>query len=181
MKTPILGQAYVARSINEADNKLINLFPEITADGGKEAAYLMRAPGLKLFTAVGDGPVRGMWTYNDQAYVVSGDFLYQIYENGTSTKIGTIEGTGPVSIADNGTQMFIAANPKGYIFNQKTNELAPISDIDFPGSKMVGFLDGYFVFSEPDSQRFWITGLYDGDQINPLDFASAEGSPDGLV
>ena len=181
MKSPILGGAYVARSINEADNRMVNLFPEITADGGKEAAYLMRAPGLTEFVSVGTGPVRGMWTYNDQAYVVSGDFLYQIYENGTSTKIGTIEGTGPVSIADNGTQMFIAANPKGYIFNQKTNELAPISDIDFPGSKMVGFLDGYFVFSEPDSQRFWITSLYEGTQIDPLDFASAEGSPDGLV
>jgi len=181
MKSPILGQSYVARSINEADNRMVNMFPEITPDGGKEAAYLMRAPGLRLLATVGNGPVRGMWTYNGQAYVVSGTSLYELNNDYTSTLIGTIEGSDPVSIADNGTQMFIAASPLGYIYNQLTNELQQISDIDFPGSKMVGFLDGYFVFSEPNSQKFWITSLYEGTEIDPLDFASAEGSPDGIV
>jgi hypothetical protein len=42
-------------------------------------------------------------------------------------------------------------------------------------------LDGYFVFNEPNSQRVWVTQLLDGLSIDPLDFASAEGSPDGLV
>jgi hypothetical protein len=42
-------------------------------------------------------------------------------------------------------------------------------------------LDGYFVFNEPNSQRVWVTALLDGTSIDPLDFASAEGSPDGLV
>jgi hypothetical protein len=45
----------------------------------------------------------------------------------------------------------------------------------------VGYLNGYFVFNEPNSQRLWITELLDGTSIDPLDFASAEGSPDGLV
>jgi hypothetical protein len=42
-------------------------------------------------------------------------------------------------------------------------------------------LDGYFVFNEPNSQRVWVTSLLDGTSVDPLDFASAEGSPDGLV
>jgi hypothetical protein len=45
----------------------------------------------------------------------------------------------------------------------------------------VGYLDGYFVFNEPNSQRIWVTSLFDGASIDPLEFASAEGSPDGLV
>jgi hypothetical protein len=45
----------------------------------------------------------------------------------------------------------------------------------------VGYLDGYFVFNEPNSQRFWVTSLNDGTQIDPLDFASAEGNPDNVV
>jgi hypothetical protein len=45
----------------------------------------------------------------------------------------------------------------------------------------VGYLDGYFVFNEPGSQRVWVTSLLDGTSVDPLDFASAEGSPDGLV
>ena len=38
MKTPILGSAYVARSINAANNRMVNLFPEVVPEGGKEAA-----------------------------------------------------------------------------------------------------------------------------------------------
>jgi hypothetical protein len=45
----------------------------------------------------------------------------------------------------------------------------------------VCFLDGYFVFNEPNSQKMWVTSLLDGTSIDPLDFASTEGSPDGLV
>jgi hypothetical protein len=84
-------------------------------------------------------------------------------------------------MADNGTQLFIASNPDGYIFNMTTLIFAPITDPDFPGAVTVGYLDGYFVFNEPNSQRVWTTALLDGSSVDPLDFASAEGSPDGLV
>ena len=90
-------------------------------------------------------------------------------------------GTGPVSIADNGTQIFFACNPDSYIYNEVTNVFAQITDPDFPGAVTVGYLDGYFVFNEPDSQKVWVTSLLDGLSVDPLDFASSEGSPDGLV
>jgi hypothetical protein len=47
MKTPFLGSSYVARSVNAADNRCVSLYPEILAEGGKEAAFLTRAPGLR--------------------------------------------------------------------------------------------------------------------------------------
>jgi hypothetical protein len=53
--------------------------------------------------------------------------------------------------------------------------------LTFPGAVTVGYLDGYFVFNEPDSQRIWVTELLDGTSIDPLEFASAEGSPDNVV
>ena len=37
------------------------------------------------------------------------------------------------------------------------------------------------MFNEPNSQKLWITALLDGTSIDPLEFASTEGSPDGLV
>jgi hypothetical protein len=52
MKSPILGSAYVARSVNAADNRMINLFPEIIPEGGTEPAFLNRAPGLKFLKLV---------------------------------------------------------------------------------------------------------------------------------
>jgi hypothetical protein len=181
MKTPILGASYVARSINAADNRMVNLFPEIVPDGGKEPAFLQRAPGLRLLANIGTGPIRGLWTFGGVGYVVSGGSLYRVDAAYNATALGFIGGTGPVSMSDNGTQLFIAANPLGYIYNSFTNVFQNITDPDFPGASVVGFIDGYFVFIEPDSQRFWITALNDGSDIDPLDFASAEGSPDGLV
>ena len=181
MKTPILGQSYVARSVNAADSRMVNLFSEAIPDGGQEPAFIQRAPGLRLLTTVGTGPIRGMWQYAGFAYVVSGIELYRVASDRTTFLIGNVGGTGPVSMTDNGTQMFIATNPNGFIYNRITNALAPITDPDFPGAVTVGYLDGYFVFNEPNSQRVWITELLDGTSIDPLDFASAEGSPDGLV
>ena len=181
MHTPILGSAYVARSINAADNRMVNLFPEIVPEAGKEPAFLNRAPGLRLLTTAGDGPVRGLWTYGGVAYIVSGDKLYQMAGFGTPVVIGTVSGTGPVSMVDNGTQLFIACGGPSYIYNNSTGAFGPITDPDFPGALTVGYLDGYFVFIEPNSQKVWVTSLLDGNSIDPLEFASAEGSPDNLV
>jgi len=181
MKTPILGQAYVARSVNAADNRMVNLFPEAIPNEGKEAGFLNRAPGLSLLTTIGSGPVRGLWSFEGYMYAVSGNTLYKINSAYTATALGTIAGTGQVSMSDNGTQLFVAANGPGYIYNAATNVFAPISDGDYPGAVTVSYLDGYFIFNEPNSQKIWVTSLLDGLSIDPLDFASAEGSPDGLV
>jgi hypothetical protein len=112
---------------------------------------------------------------------VSGSEFYRVDANYAANKIGDVTGTGPVSMTDNGTQIFIACNPDGFIYNTDTLAFAQITDPDFPGAVTVGYLDGYFVFNEPNSQRVWVTQLLDGLSIDPLDFASAEGSPDGLV
>jgi hypothetical protein len=84
-------------------------------------------------------------------------------------------------MSDNGTQLFVACNPDAFIYNASTGVFSQINDPDFPGAVTVGYLDGYFVFNEPNSQRFWVTSLNDGTQIDPLDFASAEGNPDNIV
>ena len=183
MKTPILGGAYVTRSVNAADNRCVNLFPETIPEGngGKEGGFLLRCPGLRLLATVGTGPIRGLWVTNGIAYVVSGDKFYSLTTSWVATLLGTVSGTGPVSMADNGTQIFIACNPDGYIYNVSTLVFAQITDPDFAGAGSVGYLDGYFVFNEPDSQKFWVTSLLDGTAIDPLDFASAEGYPDNVV
>lgn len=182
MQTPILGQAYVARSVNAADNRMVNLYPEpLPTPEGKTSGFLNRAPGLRKLATVGTGPIRGLWAYGDYGYAVSGNRLYQIDSTWNVLPIGPIAGTGQVSMVDNGTQLFIATNPKGYIYDAASQQLAEITDIDFPGAVTVGYLDGYFIFQEPNSQRFWTSELLDGTQIDPLSFASAEGMPDNLI
>ncbi len=181
MKSPILGSSYVARSVNAADNRMVNLYPEAIPEGGKESGFLTRAPGLRLLGTAGQGPCRGMWQFGNYGYVVSGEKLYQINSFWDATELGTVSGNGPVSMADNGTQLFIACNPDGFIYNATSNTFQKITDPDFPGAVTVGYIDGYFVFNAPNSQQFYVTAIFDGTDIDALDFASAEGSPDGLV
>jgi hypothetical protein len=188
VKTPILGSSYVARSVNAADNRCVNLFPEIVPEAGKEPAFLQRCPGLRPLTLIGDSliasdtqGIRGLWAFGGYLYVAAGGKLYRVDQNYVQTEIGLINGSGPVSMSDNGTQLFVACNPDAFIYNTSTGVFAQITDPDFPGAVTVGYLDGYFVFNEPNSQRFWVTSLNDGTAIDPLDFASAEGNPDDVV
>jgi hypothetical protein len=162
---------------------MVNLYPEATPDGGQTAAFLTRCPGLQFLQTIGTGPIRALWAHQTNGsdfYVVSGLEVYKVTGlTNVPRLLGNVTGTGQVSIADNGTQIFFACNPDSYIYNEVTNEFAQITDPDFPGAVTVGYLDGYFVFNEPDSQRIWVTSLFDGLSVDPLDFASAEGSPDG--
>ena len=134
--TPILGSSYVTRSPNAADSRMVNLFPEIVPEGGKQPAWLQRAPGLRFIASMGLGPMRGLWTfYSDEvgsttgnkvnyAYAVSGETLYRIDTEWNYTAIGTIAGTTQVNMTDNGRQMFIAAGDNGYIYNSTYNRTA---------------------------------------------------------
>ena len=258
MKTPILGSSYVTRSPNAADSRMVNLFPEVIPEGGKEAAWLQRAPGLRFIASIGLGPIRGLWTfYSDEvgsttgskvnyAYVVSGETLYRLDSEWTSTAIGTVAGSTQVNMTDNGRQMFIADGDNGYIYNSTYNRTTfnttntstsvtggdttyvypgqPVSGTGIPtgatvasvnsngtdfvlsaaatatntgvtltfspflttlttpfaGAVGCGFLDGWFVFNQPDSQIFWVMDST-STTIDPLYFASADGSPDNLV
>jgi hypothetical protein len=161
---------------------MVNLYPEpLPTPEGKTGGFLNRAPGLRKLATVGTGPIRGLWAYGDYGYAVSGDRLYRVDSTWNVQPIGLIAGTGPVSMVDNGTQLFIATNPVSYIYDAASETLAQITDIDFPGAVTVGYLDGYFIFQEPNSDRFWTSELLDGTQIDPLSFASAEGMPDTLI
>ena len=193
MKTPILGSAYVARSVNAADARMINLFPEIVPEGGTEPAFLNRAPGLKFLQSIGTGPIRALWAHQTNGtdfYVVSGNEVYKLTSmTGIPMKIGDVSGTGPVSIADNGAVLFFACNGPSYTYYEPTGEFNLINDANFPGAVTVGYLDTQFIFNEPNSQRIWSVDTIDpnnGDYIyplvfDPLTFSSADGSPDGVV
>ena len=196
MKTPILGSAYTARSINAADSKMVNLYPEMIPEGGKEPAFLSKREAL-TFIAYGNGaasvsnnPIRGMIaTYDLDAvgtpavlYVVSGANLYSTQDLITWTNLGAIAGTYSVSMASSGSEIFIATSAgTSYIVDIGTNTLTQITDPDFPGARFVTYLDGFFVFCTLRDQKVWCTGLLNGLSIDALSFASAESFPDPVI
>jgi len=184
MDSPFIGPAYLHRSVNAAAQRCVNLYPEIIIENENRRLILVGCPGRHLFATVGAGPIRGAWKCqkDGRVFVVSGSQLYEVYASQTSVLRGTLaSASGPVSMADNGLQLAIVDGPKMYILTLATSSFGAVTDPAFPGANTIGFQDGYFIFNDPGTGRFYITALYDGYDINALDFATAEGAPDNVI
>ena len=180
-KVPFLGGAYEGRSSNVAPQTCINYFYE----SGEDWEALVTTPGSTVFNNSFSGPVRGGIEYNGKAYFVIGPTLYEFDSVGNGVAMGTLNTTtGQVSMAHNGArdganqQIMILDGTTGHIFDNTTKALSPITDTDMVASSICAFYDGYFVYTQDNSDRFWITSLYDGTTIDSADFFTAEGDPD---
>lgn len=174
----LIASATQSRSLAVGSQRLLNLYPEQTSEGNR---VLYGTPGLQEWLQVGTGPIRGFIVAGTALYVVSGNGAYKVDGQKTITSLGAVAGSGPVSMASNGVQVFIASGLPSYLITLGTGAMTQITDPDFPGASSVAFVDGFFVFVEPSSARFWATGSYDGGAIDPLSFATAEYTPDQLV
>lgn len=186
---PFIGPTYTSRSRSVNAQRTVNLYPEIdptgTAKGQQNAvAALYGTPGLRArLEAPGMGPLRGLYASSKGTlYAVQGNMWYRWDLTLQWQALGTLQtSTGAVSQADNGTQVCLVDGPYGYIYTEPTQAFGQITDPDFLGSNRVVYLDGYFCFAQPDTQRFYISALLEGADYDSLDFASAEAYPDNLV
>lgn len=179
---PFVGPSYSSRVKNLDAQQCINLYPELGGPNSKNVAALIGTPGLRLWTTLSGGGIRGELRFTkDVAVVVCGPNVYTVTPAGVSTLRGTVDSlTTPVSMASNGIVVMIVTGPNGYVLNPVTGALTQITNSAFLGANRVDFIDGYFVFNKPGTGQFQITGLYTTD-IDDLDFATSEGSPDLLV
>jgi len=142
---------------------------------------LLPTPGLEQFTLVATGPIRGMEVMGEAIFVVGGTGVYLVNAGGASTFLGNIASGGPVSMANNGTQVMIVVPETNQGWIATTSSLTQITDTDFPGATSVTYINGYFVCSTPFSNEFFISELMDGRNWDALDFASKEAAPDYLT
>lgn len=56
-----------------------------------------------------------------------------------------------------------------------------ITDADYPNAATLTWMDSYFIVNQPLTQKFYISGQYDGLNWNSLDFSSAEANPDNIL
>ena len=158
----------------------INLYPEVEYEGSQNRIILRRFPGRKSFSALGTSKVRGMKRMSGTLYAVQGTTLYSINSAGTKTSIGTIDGSGLVSMATDGTNLVIAnGTATGYVYNSTT--LSTISDLDFQTADLVFYLDTYFVFHKTDTNQFFISNTGSATVYTATDFASKEGQPGDII
>lgn len=180
MKIDLIGSQQQALSVVMSNQVSENCYI-VPTPGGRNPIALVGCPGsVKLATI--SGACRGAWKMANIAYTVFATTLYRINSDFTATNLGSIFGSGRVSMADNGDQLVIVTGTgnAGYVYTASTGALSAITDPDFPGADTTSFVDGYFLFSTSNGQWF-LSALGDGTDYNALDFATNEKAPDDTL
>lgn len=169
--------------------RLINMYARPREQEGRMQMELHAHAGLSLHaTLSGSSGVRAMIELDGSAYVVSGTTVSKVTQAGVETVIGTMASAGSFcGIARNSrapnAQIALASNGIGRII--ENDAVSTISDGDLlddtgEGPIDVCCIDRYFVFAYA-SGAMKSSGLDSGTAIDPLDVATAESSPDGLL
>lgn len=190
---PITGGSYPSRSPVQSNQQAINWYIQPAEGGGLSGEALFGTPGI--FEQANTGTIeqvnRGSHVMAGIAYFVNGTTLYRVnritvsgVDSFTTDNLGTIPGSGFVSLADNGIQlMILVPGGDGFIWVEDTTTFTKIIAAGFTANgnpQYVKFLDGYFVVTT-DTKKFIVSALNDGLAWDALDFGTAEADPDTIV
>lgn len=178
MKLNLVGGAYSLDNIEIDCQTCINWYAQAPENGGGQSALIPTAGLVKKYTL--NGPIKGMYAVKGSyLIIVAGNTVYASYA-GAFSPIGTIEVGSYVTMAFNGLAVVIATGTKLYSIDATTGILAEVIAEGFNGCQDVGFIDGRFIFSVPNSGQYGWFGLYNLE-YDALNFATAEGSPDKIM
>lgn len=181
-----IGGAYESRSRTLDCQRTVNLYPEVSDSGtSKNVSMLVGTAGLRSITVLNGYVVRGMIVFSETvAIIIAGQYVYKWEPRITPLPyfIGAIAlGTGPVSMATNGITVFLAdGTTVGYVITPGLNLVMPYTNVSYKFVNKVVFLNGSYIINEVGTGRFWVMDPY-STTMNPLYFATAEGSPDQLI
>ena len=181
MPLPFVGPSYQLANRKASQQRSVNLYLVGMESPSKAPFILQSAPGLTLFSAL-TSPIRGMCEAAGRLFVVAGETLYELNSAGVATARGTVSpSAGPVDFAQGQTQLVIVTGVNGYTLTLATNTFAQIAAAGWLGSNRAAYLDGYFIFVDPDTQKFYISKIDDAGTLDALNFALAQSGPDNIV
>lgn len=178
-EVPIAFESYQSRSAPFSAQRLVNLYWESPPQIPKSPGILFKRPAKTTFATVGSGNIRGIHTMKGVPFIVSGEEIYTLNSDATSTLLGTVPGTDFVDMDDNGEEVAIAAEGNGYIATLLT--VTQITDVSFRQVSSVVYQDSFFIWTEAGTGRFFKSAALDGFTYDALEFATAEFAPDNLV
>jgi hypothetical protein len=174
---PLGTRHYKNKSLPVSAQILVNLYPEFLDQDAKNKVILHQMPGLSSFCSITTGPIRGMCKHSNVLYVVSGSTLYSVNSSGTESSIGTIPGSGNVSMASNGDQLIIVnGTSTGYVYTSSlatTTLTGPASTVDY--------LQGYFIFVNDDTGSWFISDFGDGTTYDSTETGSTNTKADNNI
>lgn len=178
-----LGQtSYKRAGARNAEVALINMLVEADPTNQVTGKTLIQRPGLELHSTCGNQPGRGIFrrfgVVNGLYYIVAGEKLYGVDDDGVSVEIGAIPGSDIVQMDGNANRLIIVAEGIAWSYDGST-----ITQINMPLAEevsSVAYIKGYFVLVCDRSQRFYWLAPGDTDP-DALNFASVESSSDRII
>lgn len=167
------------RSDGANGSRLVNFFSETSPPDSETPSVLFGTPGQFLFASVPSVPVQGMIVMDDLLYVVTTSRLYRVDWNGSYVDLGSVTCNGRVSIATNGIHIVFVDGFRGFAYSVAGGLVELQGDGWYPANT-VTHQDAYFVFNRESTGQFFFSGLLD-ITFDPLDYATAEASPDDTV
>ncbi len=197
MKILLGYQSYGGESQSAIGQRLVNMYAEKNPDiagvtasahkgmqfmvGSKYPWTLFGTPGQKRWLDTGTGSnVQGMQVMGGNLYVVAGNNVIKVTPDKVTTNLGLITGQQlQVDMANNGTQLgIVSSDTTGWVAT--SSALVKITDGNFPGASSICYLQGFGIFSTPNSQQMFLSKSYDLTAYT-ADFASVISSSSNLV
>ena len=175
IELPLVGPTSQNRAKQFSSAFTKNFYIEITEG---QDSILHPFPGTKVFSEkVTNGLDRGSHVLQGQLYTVTGSKLELIKSDGVRTDLGFIAGTSRCVFADDGQDMFIVTQGRVYKFDTSLNEQA---DVDFESPDTATYLNSRFIY-DGSGNRFGVSEVLDGGNIDTLNYGSADSAPDDIV
>lgn len=191
-KLPLFGEGIYSGDPTVTRERRLNCYYQVRKDKDRTAIVVRGTPGMLKAMSIPSALLqgaRGILGNATQLFAVVGSqFLSMtgpVTGNGVGSQVfaGTINSiAGPVSMAQNPTQVCIVDGTGGYIFNPSANTLVTITSPGFPnGAKTVAFCNGFFIAEQPGTNQFFVSAFNDGTTWSALSFAQASQYSDGIV
>lgn len=160
--------------------RLRNIFLERDPSNSVDGLVRLQRPGLAPWLALGVEPIDYIWrqegTFGGDYLVASGGVLHRVTTGGSVTVLGSI-GLGMPQIAARQDDALIVNGGSRYLTDGATITLV-ISPVGAP-AQSVAAINSFYIIARRDSQIFdWIEP--GATVIDPLNFASAERTPDDI-
>lgn len=188
---PIGNKPYVSAYTSVGREICQNLYIEQSnSDTAKAQYYLVKIPGLRLLaTQTATAACRGIYTAsNARTFVVNGTSFYELLQSGARTLRGTLTSySGPVQMADNGSQLLLVDGVAGWVFDYSHNTMAKL---DATQTGVEGWVDGathctcidtYFLVNNPQTNEYHWSSPGDGLAWPGLNVSMKIGKPDNIV
>lgn len=183
-------QTYKGRSSLASSERLVNIYAEPNPEDSPFPFTLFGIPGTTQWVNTGDyNPIYGMIVFNGYLYVVAGTSIYKYDQNKNKTFIGTMGSLpGYVQMTANTGDITNGINPQitiltpgGISYQIKDDVLTQITNVNYLNSRSVTTLDNYTIFTQQESDQWFISANGDTSSYAALDREFAQANPGNLI